>query len=380
MDKQKLAIIGTVGLPAAYGGFETLTEHLVKNLSDQFEITVYCSGKFYPKEEQQEEFLGAKLKYIPLNANGLQSIPYDIISIFHAAFKADLLLILGVSGCLVLPFVKFFTKKKFFVNIDGIEWKRNKWNKLVKQFLRYSEIFAVEAAEEIITDNKVISDYLATTYNYKSFLIEYGGDQATHVPITSKYKMQYPFLGQPYAFTVCRIEPENNIHVILSGMSENSNLPLVIIGNWSKSAYGEELKKTYNNYAHIHLLDPIYEPEPLNTIRSNCSIYLHGHSAGGTNPSIVEAMNLGLPIIAYDVTYNRESTEHEALFFKDEEDLKGRVKQLSADDHLRKALGQKMLEIAKRRYTWEIIAKKYHLMINPEAKIRSKEIQFKKSA
>jgi len=360
-EKLKLAIIGTVGLPAKYGGFETLVEQLIPFVEDEFEVTVYCSSKFYPKEEQQEFYGKVRLKYIPLKANGIQSIPYDIYSIIHAAFKSDLLLILGVSGCLMLPFVKFFTRKKVFVNIDGIEWKRNKWNFFIKTFLRYSEIFAVETAEAIITDNQVITDYMKEAYDYQSHLIEYGGDQAKYHPITEKAIQSYPFLSTKYAFSVCRIEPENHIHILLEAMSNQDRLPLVIIGNWDNSEYGKDLRQQYGDLNHFHLLDPIYDPLPLNTIRSNCYIYLHGHSAGGTNPSLVEAMNLGLPVFAYDVMYNKETTERAAIYFSTAEELLSQIK--STDDQKRTELADKMYAIAKRRYTWEVIANKYKSML-----------------
>lgn len=361
MNKPKLAIIGTVGLPAKYGGFETLVEQLVLNISDEYDITVYCSGKFYPKSERIPEWEGAKLKYIPLNANGFQSIPYDIWSIVHAAFKADLLLILGVSGCFCLPFVKFFTKKNVYVNIDGIEWKRDKWSGLIKRILRYSEITAVEVAEEIITDNEVIRKYLKSTYDYDSHLIEYGGDQAFEVQITAEDIKKYAFLSKKYAFSVCRIEPENHIHVILKAMAKQTDLPLVLVGNWKKSDYGLQLLKEYGDLAQFHLLDPIYEKEPLNLLRANCFLYLHGHSAGGTNPSLVEAMNLGLCIIAFDIGYNRETTEDEALFFKDASSLLQQIKQLTEAQH--QQVSHAMLRIAKKRYTWQVIAKKYAKMM-----------------
>jgi len=359
--KLKLAIIGTVGLPAKYGGFETLVEQLIPHLEDEFEITVYCSSKFYKAEEQQEFYGKTRLHYIPLKANGIQSIPYDIISIFHAAMKSDLMLILGVSGCLILPFVKFFTSKKVFVNIDGIEWKRNKWSSLIKTFLRYSEIFAVEAAENVITDNQVIKDYMKEAYDYESHLIEYGGDQAVYEPITIDESINYPFLTKKYAFSVCRIEPENHIHILLEAMVQQEEYKLVIIGNWENSAYGQELREKYRNLDQVFLLDPIYEPQLLNTIRSNCYLYFHGHSAGGTNPSLVEAMNLGLPVIAYDVMYNKETTEKKALYFNSSEQLLHIVQ--SIDESQREALASKMLEIAKRRYTWEVIANKYKSML-----------------
>ncbi len=362
--KKKLAIIGTVGLPAQYGGFETLVEQLVPYLEKDFEVTVYCSSKFYSKKDQKQFYGKTKLKYIPFSANGIGSIPYDMISLIHAAFKSDIFLILGVSGCILLPFIKFFTKKKAFVNIDGIEWKRNKWNPLIKTFLRYSEIFAVESAEGVITDNKVISDYLKATYDYESYLIEYGGDQASHQDIDRKDIENYAFLKGKYAFSVCRIEPENNLHIILEAMAQQSKLPLAIVGNWDKSDYGRELKAKYADHSYIHILDPIYEKVLLNTLRSNCYVYLHGHSAGGTNPSLVEAMNLSLPILAFDVMYNRETTEDEALYFKTSDDLKVLIDGLNQSEIDR--LASSMKTIAQRRYTWKVIADKYKTMMSPK--------------
>lgn len=359
--KPKLAIIGTVGLPAAYGGFETLVEQLVLHLSEHYEMTVYSSGKFYKKADRLEEWKGAKLKYIPLNANGFQSIPYDMWCILHAAFKTDIFLILGVSGCVLLPMVKFFTKKRMYVNIDGIEWKRDKWSGLIKTFLRYSEIFAVETAEGIVTDNNVITKYLKATYNYDSNLIEYGGDQAVTLPITPQKESEYPFLKEKYAFSVCRIEPENHIHVILEAMSQQTALPVAFVGNWKKSDYGLELLEKYQHLDHFYLLDPIYDKSILNVLRGNCYLYLHGHSAGGTNPSLVEAMNMALPIAAFDVGYNRETTEGEALFFKNATQLLEIVQNLT--DEKAQQIADTMKLIAKRRYTWKVIAAKYHKMM-----------------
>ncbi|MDE3251012.1 MAG: DUF1972 domain-containing protein, partial [Bacteroidota bacterium] len=127
MKKKRIAIIGTVGVPAKYGGFETLAEHLVRQMGEEFDITVYCTKKKYRAEERQKTYLGAKLVYLPMDANGIWSIIYDCISIFHALFSADVLLVLGVSGGFMLPFVRRFTTKKLIVSIDGIEWKRDKW-------------------------------------------------------------------------------------------------------------------------------------------------------------------------------------------------------------------------------------------------------------
>ena len=307
---KKIAIIGTVGLPVKYGGFETLAEYLTKYLSKEFDLTVYCSAKSY--EEKLSTHNGAKLEYINLNANGIQSIPYDMFSILKSYRYADTILILGVSGCIILPFVKLFSKKKIVANIDGLEWKRQKWNKYAKWFLKYSEKQAVNYADIVITDNQVIQDYVVAEYGKESTLITYGGDHVNRVELSKAVSDDYTFLNGKYAFTVCRIEPENNIHSIMEAMAMQNELPLVIIGNWDNSEYGRGLRKEYASKEHIHLLDPIYDQNILDQIRANCYVYLHGHSAGGTNPSLVEAMYLGLAIFAYDVSYNIETTEHQA--------------------------------------------------------------------
>lgn len=366
---KKLAIIGTVGLPAEYGGFETLVDQLVIHLKDEFEITVYCSGKFYPKKKRKKTYNGAKLIYLPFNANGIQSIPYDICSIFHAVIKSDILLILGISGCITLPFFKFFSRKRFYVNIDGIEWKRDKWKPLIKRFLRYSEIQAVESAEGIITDNRVIQQYVEKTYNYESYLIEYGGDNAFPVAIKPEDLTHYPFLKDEYLFGVCRIEPENNIHIILEAAVSQKKYPLAMVGNWTKSQYGRDLKEQFSTFEHLFLLDPIYEPTALNLLRSNCFTYLHGHSAGGTNPSLVEAMNLGLPIVAFDVGYNRTTTEDKALYFKTSSELGGILNGLSSA--WVNSIAEQMKVIAERRYTWKVISKKYSKMLGAGVKQKS---------
>lgn len=127
---------------------------------------------------------------------------------------------------------------------------------------------------------------------------------------------------------MCRIEPENNIHIILEAFSKLTELPLLIVGNWNKSDYGRALKERYASFQNIHLLEPIYEPHTVNWLRSNAALYIHGHSAGGTNPSLVKAMNLGLPVLAFDCVYNRATTEEKCMYWKNAEDLQSAVKEI----------------------------------------------------
>ncbi|MDB4225830.1 DUF1972 domain-containing protein [bacterium] len=352
---KKIAIIGTVGIPAKYGGFETLTEYLTKHVGNRFDMTVYCSSKSYNTKLKSHN--NTRLKYLPINANGVQSILYDIISIFNALFFADTLLILGVSGCIVLPFVKWFSTKKVIVNIDGLEWKRAKWGKTAKWFLKFSEKIAINYADTIITDNKVIQEYVWDNYQVKSALIAYGADHVTKEAVTPQVLAEYPYLNEKYAFKVCRIEPENNIHIILEAFAANPGLRLVLIGNWNHSAYGKHMKLQFEHIENIHLLDPIYNQNILNQIRSKCYVYIHGHSAGGTNPSLVEAMYLGLPVVAFGVNYNKETTGNKAVYFNDTFELIKILNNLTDMDL--QDIAKNMKAIAETRYTWSTISAQY---------------------
>ena len=145
---------------------------------------------------------------------------------------------------------------------------------------------------------------------------------------------------------------------------EQSDLTLVIVGNWNNSKYGKQLKAKYLNADNIYLIDPIYNPEKLNFLRCHCSIYIHGHSAGGTNPSLVEAMSLGLAIVAFDVIYNRETTRNNACYFKGAAELIMTVNLLLVDDERRNALGKSMYNLATNYYRWENIANQYAVLLN----------------
>jgi glycosyltransferase involved in cell wall biosynthesis len=371
LKNKKIAIIGSVGLPANYGGFETLTSHLVSNLGNQYDFTVYCSAKKYKKSDRLKKYKGARLQYLPFNANGIQSIIYDSVSILHALFYADVMIILGVAGAWLLPFVKLFTKKRIIISIDGIEWKRDKWNRVAKMYLWLAESIAVKYSHIDISDNESIQDYTAMRYGSLSRIVEYGGDHVQVVETTEEDHKKYSFLKHLYAVKVCRIEPENNVHLVLEAFSRRTNRTLVIVGNWDNSQYGRQLRKQYSNFEHIFLLDPIYNQRTLDLIRGNAILYVHGHMAGGTNPSLVEAMNLQLPILAYNVSYNLTTTEKKANYFTNAEDIYELMSNLNFD--LLKLNGENMKKIADRRYQWKIIAQKYHDLITEALSVESKE-------
>lgn len=354
---KKVAIISTVGVPACYGGYETLVENLLTHQqSSEIQYQVYCSSPMYKIKPKM--YKGAILKYLPFKANGPQGILYDSLSLFHAYFTCDVIMSLGTVGCFWLPVLKLFSRKKFIVNLDGVDDKREKWGLVSRFIIGSARKIAAKYADIIVGDNKAIQDYIKATFQRNSKLIEYGGDNAMHY-YDCEELAKYNLKKGEYVFKVARIEPENKIDVILEAFSKLPNEKLVLVGNWQTNEFGRSMRGMYASFDNIMMLDPIYEKHKINLLRSNCKLYIHGHSAGGTNPSLVEAMYLGLPIIASDVVYNRATTEQKALYFQDADDLLAKVKKVVGDVTLLKTMGQIMGEIAERRYLWSVIISKY---------------------
>ncbi|HBE5951532.1 TPA: glycosyl transferase, partial [Escherichia coli] len=202
----------------------------------------------------------------------------------------------------------------------------------------------------VITDNQAISDYVLEEYGNTSSVIAYGGD---HSLITSAVNL--PKYSAPFYLTICRIEPENNIHIILEAFSQ-TNHNLKLIGNWHSSIYGKELFEKYSRFSNIELIHPIYELEKLYVLRETCCGYIHGHSAGGTNPSLVEAMHFSKPVYAYDCIFNRFTTENGAFYFCNSQQL---IRLLNDDSLNTCKNAQLMKQIAMSRYTWKTITSQY---------------------
>lgn len=347
----KICVIGTVGLPASYGGFETLVESLVDD--DSVKFYVYCSSKHYTNKI--DTYKNANLIYIPIKANGINSILYDIASLIHAIYSGHKnFLVLGISGAIFFPLMKLFASVRVITNIDGIEWKRKKWQGLAKVFLRFSEYMAVKYSDVVISDNESITRYVSEQYKVSCETIAYGGDHALNPKLSSdKLYENHEKINNAYALSICRIEPENNIEMILDAFN-NSKIQIVFIGNWQSSSYGKDLFDKFKNITNIKLVLPIYCLNTLHYYRSSCSIYIHGHSAGGTNPSLVEMMHFSKPIIAYDCSFNRATMENKGNYFNNAEELLKLIENL---DTLSDA--SYLSEIACRRYTWNIVRKQY---------------------
>ncbi|MEJ7778265.1 MAG: DUF1972 domain-containing protein [Daejeonella sp.] len=362
-DKIHLAIVGIRGIPNSYGGFETLTEYLVEYLAPHMEITVYCSSK--DMDTSLTTYKGANLKYIPLSSHGSIGILYDSIAFAEALIKYDKVLFLGFGGGFVLPFFKKY-RSKIILNLGGLDWKRNKWSGFAQAVIKTSERLLVRYSAGLVADNIGIRNYIFDTYNRNSTLIAYGGDQAVKRAPEKDSLEKYAFLQGEYAFSVTRIQEDNNIDMILDAFCSAHRIPLVMVGNWTNSAYGIRTKSKYVGRAGLFLLEAIYDREKLDVLRSNCTVYIHGHSAGGTNPSLVEAMSLGLPVFAFASGYNEFTTENKALYFRDRAELAALVQNYKNSDL--GSMGMELQNIAHRLYRWEIVAGQYKKLIMADVK------------
>lgn len=356
----KVGIISTVGVPACYGGYESLVENLLHfKQTPDIQYVVYCSSKAY--KQRKKEYLGAQLVYLPFYANGWQSILYDSFSLIHAFFTCDVVLSLGTVGCWLLPILKIFSgKKRIVINYDGLDHKRAKWSSFPSLILAFTRKCAGWFSDDGIADNAALQSYIKLQYGRETVLIEYGGDNAK--PVTDDHRLaRYGLKPQNYIFNVARIEPENNIRMLLEAALQLPDEIFVIVGNWNKSEWGRMLRGEFSACKNIQMLDPIYDAEHINLLRSNCKIYLHGHSMGGTNPSLVEAMNLHLPIFAYDVIYNRTTTEDKAFYFSSTNQLVNLIKNTTPSQL--KQIADSLWKIARCRYTWSVIVQKYEQLL-----------------
>jgi glycosyltransferase involved in cell wall biosynthesis len=344
---KKIYIIGSAGIPARYGGFETYAENIALKLAKNYQIYVVCSKKFFSKKANNRYTgMHIKLLYLPLNANGTFSIFYDLISLVMAALKSDFIIMLGSGAGIFLPFCYLFRKVRIATHIDGLEWKRKKWNKLVQLYLYINNNLSIRYSRYILIDNKVLLGQIPDKFRKKILLTTYGGE---HLPKLDRNQLTDQ--GN-YALVIARAEPENNIHVFLEAFERTELLNLVVISNWENTSYGRSLYKKYHHSHRIKLCGPIYENlKKIQEFRQGCKMYLHGHSAGATNPSLIEAMYSMVPIIAYNNGFNRVTTNECAEYFSTADELTDKIRYVINEDLSANVM--QMYEYAKRNYTWE---------------------------
>jgi len=353
----KIGILGTRGVPNFHGGFEQFAEFFSVYLAENnHEVYVYNSSTHPYKEE---DFKGVKIIHCndPEDKIGTAGqFIYDFNCIIDSRKRNfDVLLQLGYTSNSIWR--RLLSKKTTVVtNMDGLEWKRSKYSSKVQKFLKYAESLAVKSSDFLIADSIGIQSYLKKQYQVDSKYIAYGAEifNTPDINILKEYNLE----SYKYNMLIARLEPENNIETILDGVAKSSNkTPFVVVGKHDVNKFGLYLKDKFKEHTHIRFQGGIYNLEHLNNLRHFSNLYFHGHSVGGTNPSLLEAMASNSLIIANDNEFNKSILQENAFYFNNPQDVKHYIDSIEKSDHNDKL---KACENAiTEKFSWTNINKQY---------------------
>lgn len=357
----KIAFISTRGIPNNYGGFEQFAEYISVGLVKRGHEVVVYSPKFHPYREDNYKGVRIKHVYSPEKWMGSSagSFFYDFLSLRDALKRERFDIIYEAGYTSIVPAYIWFDVKNirtpiFTTNMDGLEYKRTKFNKWVQKFLSWEERTTVRHSHYLIADNMGIHDYYKEKYGKECKFLAYGAD--IHDDYDESLLAEFGLRARDYYLLVVRLEPENNITMAIEGYlasNECGRKPLVIVGK-TNTPHGKELLVKYGSREGIRFVGGIYDFKKLNSVRYCSYAYFHGHSVGGTNPSLLEAMASGCYILAHDNIFNRAVLKGNAHYYGNA----GSVTQLLDNIY---ALGGKYreryvnanLEEIRSGYSWE---------------------------
>ena len=359
--KLKIGIIGTRGIPNNYGGFEQITEFVSLGLTRLgHRVTVYNSHN-HPYKQNEWNGVSIVHCYDPeyyLSTAG--QFIYDFNCLRDARQRNfDVILIMGYSSSSVWK--KVFPKQSMIIyNMDGLEWKRSKYSKPVQKFLKYAENLAVKCCNFHIADSKAIRDYLKKEYNINCNYIPYGAElnRLEVEGVLTKYQL----LRDQYFLLIARMEPENNIALILETFTKTSTeKKFVVVGN-TQTLHGKYLTKKFGKDKRIQFTGPLFNQDILHTLRKNANLYFHGHSVGGTNPSLLEAMASKSVIIAHDNAFNKSILSEDALYFLTANDIIQIINSDISPRHKTRMIENNFRKI-EEEFTWDKVVQQYHELI-----------------
>ena len=356
----RIAILGSRGIPAIIGGFETLAEQVGTRLAARgHEVTVYCERNLYPGR-RAETYRGVNLVFMPaLPTKSMEALSYDLRCACHALFRNfDLLYMLAdnTSVSLVLPRL---LGRRIVINTDGLEWQRSKWPWPGKLFLKFNEWLAVRLTRHLVVDARAMGLYFQRRYGRETTYITNG----TEI-IRSKDPGLVRNLGlEPgrYLAVVCRLEPENSVETIIGEFRKtDTDLKLAIAGGANyRSRYVRRLTEMSRDDSRVLFLGVLPDWDILRELRVQALAYIHGHQVGGTNPSLVEAMGAGNIILALRNPFNCEVAGETAIYWTPRPgDLAGKILRLAGDPEAFRPLGGQARRRAAEAFSWDDIASK----------------------
>jgi glycosyltransferase involved in cell wall biosynthesis len=353
----RIAMVGTRGVPARYGGFETCVEEVGKRLVKAgHDVVVYCRTTD-AEAEQLEEFEGMRLVHLPaMKKKSLETLSHTAASTGHLlGHRVDVALVFNAANA---PFVPLIRARGIPVatHVDGLEWKRSKWQGAGRTYYRFAEAMSVRWSDALIADAQGIADYYAAEFGAATELIAYGA------PLVDGDRPE--LLGaagveaRGYHLVVARFEPENNVEMIVDGYRRSAaRLPLLVVGS---APYADEYTRRVHAAAdgRVRFLGGVWDQELLDQLYANCATYLHGHSVGGTNPSLLRAIGGGAATIAFDVIFNREVLGGAGRYFDSAAQVALELEDAEAHAE-RERQRREAARAAAARYDWDDVASLY---------------------
>jgi glycosyltransferase involved in cell wall biosynthesis len=361
--KLRIALLGTRGVPANYGGFETCAEEVSVGLAARgHEVTVYC--RHGNAAGDPSEYRGVRLRYAPhIEHKALGTLTHGITSTVDALRQHyDVLLYFNAANSVPALIARIASRAPIVLNVDGLEWKRRKWGAVARAYYQIAEWLSTKVAARIISDSVEIQRYYDERWHTPSSFVAYGA----HVEESDRPDVLAEFGLEPdgYFFVASRLEPENNADLTMRAFEQvQTDKKLVIAGGANyKSRYVEELHLTRD--PRIIFLGPVYQPGYIQALHCGAFAYVHGNEVGGTNPALLKALGYGNCVLAFDVPYNAEVVADAALLYqRDPADLAGKMSRLLATPDLVARLRRRAMERINEAYRWEDVVEGYERII-----------------
>ncbi len=363
--------MGTRGVPAQYGGFETAVEEIGKRLVQRgYDVTVYCRNP----GQRRKEYLGMRLVNAPAIKHRMtETLSHTTISTAHAIAKdrPDVVLLLNAGNAPLLKPLRL-AGIPTAIHLDGLESKREKWRGAGAKYYRWAERASVQWGQEVIADAQAIADHVKRHYGRDCVVIPYG---AQVIDPGSDRLGELGLERDGYHLLVARFEPENHVLDAVHAYRESrEQRPFVVVGSAPYAQwYIDKVHAASRNDARIRFTGGIYDQHLLDQLYANARTYVHGHSVGGTNPSLLRAMGAGAPVLAYEVEFNREVTADEAFFWADADGLTAILDDIADGQH--DARLADLRELSRRRvadaYQWDAVADQYEALIHRLAAARA---------
>jgi len=366
----KIAMLGTRGVPALHGGFETAVEEIGARLVERgHEVTVYARNP----GQQLTEYRGMQIVNLPaLRHRFTETLTHTGISSVHAVLrnKPDVAMVFNAGNApLLRPLIRAGVPTA--VHLDGLESRREKWRGAGARYYRWAEKAATKWADAVVVDSQVIADYVEQAYGRSTVFIPYGAEVID--PGTDRLA-ELDLIRRDFHLVVARMEPENHVlEAVAAYRHSEETRPLVVVGSAPYSRwYVDKVHEAAAEDRRIRFLGGVYDQQVLDQLYGNCRTYIHGHSVGGTNPSLLRAMGAGAPVLAFDCPFNREVTADQAFFWSNAEGLTALLDEVAESASVldTEQMQERLAELSEagrarvaQDYRWEDVADEYERLL-----------------